>query len=487
MAHTAQSRAPHAWSLLLGALGLGLGLGLSARAWPFLVDDAFIVARYARRLAQGLGYTFQAGAASDGVTGPLWLLSLSAGARLGFDPVWLAKVLGMGCAASGLVLLLQQARHAQGGRARLGWLALFLGSAGPFWIWAVGGLETSAAALLCTMVALGSLRRPAPAALGVGLGAGLLAWLRPDLAPWVALQLAIVFVRERRAGMRALACALGGPLTLLGFRWIMFGHLLPLSVHAKPALLTNGLGYLLESARKPAALLLLPWLALAFWQGGQRTRLACAGLAVHALALVLAGGDWMQGARLFVPLVPVACLVAAEAVVRSARRRRNLVWILAGATILLRAGAAWHEASLARVAGLLRERQLPRLLAAVARHADPVAALDIGALGYYSEHSFVDLGGLVEPRVAYAPGGHVAKRIDSAWLAAMAPGVIVLHSRVEPRVDDAGHVRWFAGYPVERHVLALPWVLRDYRVTELVPYADDYFYLVLAPRRSAQR
>jgi hypothetical protein len=410
------------------------------------------------------------------------------GVKLGFDPVWLAKALGITCAGASLVVLLEHAVRRQGGRVRGLTLALFLGSAGPFWLWAVGGLETAAAALLCTLLGLGVLERAAPRARRVGLCAGLLAWLRPELAFWVAMQLAIVFARERRAGRLALALALAGALSVLGFRWFMFEHLLPLSAHAKPASLANGVGYLLESVQAPGALLLVAWLGLACWVGTGRERASCAGLVLHGLAVLLAGGDWMQGGRLFVPLIPIACLVAAEGLVVSARRQRHWVILLAAlATVLVRLGSAWQEASAARVAGHLREQKLPHLLAAISPHAGRVAALDIGALGYYSERDFLDLGGLVEPRIAYAPGGHVAKHIDPAWLAAMAPGVIVLHSRVAPRVDQAGHVRWFAGYPVERHVLSQPWVLRDYRVTAVVPYADDYFYLVLAPRRSAQR
>ncbi|HVZ36591.1 MAG TPA: hypothetical protein VG963_29375, partial [Polyangiaceae bacterium] len=49
---------------------------LMAAAWPFTIDDAFIVGRYADRLARGRGYTYEDGIVSDGVSGPLWLLPL---------------------------------------------------------------------------------------------------------------------------------------------------------------------------------------------------------------------------------------------------------------------------------------------------------------------------------------------------------------------------------------------------------------------------
>jgi len=40
-------------------------------------------------------------------------------------------------------------------------------------------------------------------------------------------------------------------------------------------------------------------------------------------------------------------------------------------------------------------------------------------------------------------------------------------------------VRWFAGYPVERHVLSMPWIVRNYRAREVIAYDRDYFYVVL--------
>jgi hypothetical protein len=58
----------------------------------------------------------------------------------------------------------------------------------------------------------------------------------------------------------------------------------------------------------------------------------------------------------------------------------------------------------------------------------------------------------------------------------------VLHSAQRPRVDEAGRLRWFAGYPVERRVLAMPWVWWGYRVKTSMEYQPGYFYVVLVPR-----
>lgn len=463
-------------------LCLAFGAGLAAWAWPYLVDDAFIAAGYARHLAGELHYGFQAGPATDGVTGPLWLLPLALFARSGLDAVVGAKLFGALATGLAVALVHRFSARRAGGQARSVFLALWLGSAAPVWIWAIGGLETGLATLLVTLLITGALRRPAPAAGRVGAAAALLSWLRPELLPLSAYALLLVQYRSRnrRAGAWALSLALLGLGGVLLFRQLFFGHWLPLSAHAKPPLFVHGARYVLECATTPAALSLWPFIAAAVRWGGRVARALCVSLTILALSLLLAGGDWMAGARLFVPGVPLAAYVAAQGAWRMWQRRRAWAVALVALAGLVRVPAAALEANAARRSGLLREARLPALLAALQQDQGPVALLDIGAVGYRGGRQVIDLGGLIEPRVAYARGGHLAKHIDAAWLAQKAPGVIVLHSRVRPRVDAAGHVRFFAGYPVERRVLAMPWVWQRYRVRSVIEYDVDYFYLVLA-------
>src|SRR5690606_23346679 len=142
------------------------------------------------------------------------------------------------------------------------------------------------------------------------------------------------------------------------------------------------------------------------------------------------------------------------------------------------------ELARARAAGLSQRERGAQLAALVCRADGPVAAIDIGALGSACrDHTFIDLGGLTEREVAYAPGGHLDKRISEAWLARRAPGLILLHSRERPRVDAARRVRWFAGYPIERRVLGFSFVQHAYEVGDVFEYADNYYYLLLVPRR----
>ncbi|MET0285186.1 MAG: hypothetical protein ABW352_11980, partial [Polyangiales bacterium] len=175
---------------------------LSGMAWPFTVDDAFIAVRYAHRIALGLGYTFSGGHASDGVTGPLWLLPMVAGARLGLPLLPLAK--GLSCAASlvAVAWLVVRAGRIARGREAAWWVVTVCASSLPLVVWSVAGLETGLATWLATWLVLAVLARRD---LQAGVAVALLAWLRPELAPFAGVLL--VWCWQRAGSARALAIA----------------------------------------------------------------------------------------------------------------------------------------------------------------------------------------------------------------------------------------------------------------------------------------
>ncbi|MCZ7684271.1 MAG: hypothetical protein M5U28_38055 [Sandaracinaceae bacterium] len=83
--------------------------------------------------------------------------------------------------------------------------------------------------------------------LGRGVVAGLavaaLAWLRPELALACGFLLVVLVRAERRAGYLAIGLAALGAVSVVAFRLALFGQPLPLSAHAKPPDLANGLEY----------------------------------------------------------------------------------------------------------------------------------------------------------------------------------------------------------------------------------------------------
>src|SRR5471030_3144923 len=58
-------------------------------------DDTYIYMKYARNLASGNGFAFNAGEPSYGITSPIWSIILSTGYLMGFDGYWFAKYLDL--------------------------------------------------------------------------------------------------------------------------------------------------------------------------------------------------------------------------------------------------------------------------------------------------------------------------------------------------------------------------------------------------------
>lgn len=452
---------------VVGALG-----AVQLYVWPYNVDDAHIVARYAARLAGGRGYTFNDGPPTDGVTSPLWLALCALCALGGADPLRAAKLIGAVAALLSTAQVVRSERTRALGGVAAWCAALLLATSVPLATWSVAGLETGAATLALTSIALA----PGRAAT---LAAGSLAWLRPELVP---AAVALAAWQRRRA---AIVACLGGVFAVAAFRYALFGAAWPMTAAAKPAALGLGARYLADALRAPAALTLV---LVALWavrrvRGGAGL---CAALAIHGLAVLLAGGDWMPAARLLAPVVPLSVALAARGLALLYVRRRRLAAAGVVGLLALRAATLIADLPSARARRSFTP-ELAALVAALPPAPGPLVALDIGWLGASVSGRIVDLGGLTEPRIARAPGGHLDKHVDGAWLEGTSPRALILHSAVSPSVDAEGRLRWFAGYPVERRVLAFPWVQRDFRVRGVFRYDASYFYVLLTRRTQPGR
>jgi len=457
-------RAGAACAAALGVAGVG------AAAWSYAVDDAYVLARYARRLATGAGYTFVPGPPTDGVTGPLGLLPGISSQLLVGDAVIGAKLTGLLCACLSVGWVAWRAGRERPPRAVV---AAFLLLLWPLLgVWAVAGLETGLTTLACTAVAIGLVDRR-PWLLGVGIGA--LAWLRPEAAPACALALALHAHAERRRALPALALAGVAALAVVGFRLWLFGSPLPLSAAAKPPDLGNGISYVgraLLILVGGAGIVPLAWAA----RDRAPERSLVAVLSAHAVAVMLAGGDWMPGFRLFVPWLPTAALVMSGPI--AGAHRPAAIALFLGAT-LIPVGAGSLALEQARAAGRARETSGRALATWLNEHARRVALVDVGFLAYEGDFEVVDLGGITDPEIGRLPGGHAAKRIDPGLLRARDPDTIVLHSTSPPRVDESGRLVRFAGHPVELEVAAMGWVRAEMRVAHIQSYAPGVWYVVL--------
>jgi hypothetical protein len=497
---------PKSWqrAAILVTIAAILVVGLCA--WPYTVDDAFIVARYASRLARGLGYTFNDGPPSDGVTGPLWLLPGLAASRAQLDPVWTAKAVGLACVAFACgAFVWRLSRRSRGTSYACSAAALFacqpdLGG------WGVAGLETGAATLVLTSAWLVATERPAlqqRALLGTLLA--LLPWLRPEL---LAVTTVIWIVAGWRLGLARAAPVYAlsaiGVIALGAFRWTHFGSVLPLAYHAKQGSLGNGFDYGLRGVLLTlgvfGGLLLVRAMRFGRWDD----RVGGVLFLVHSVAVVLAGGDWMPGFRLFVPVLPIALAGVAVGLVRPgpdgraellrASRpelrlerftRRNAGYGRMGLALLTVGVLALDLATRIpewRAAGTSRENVGRELALRLRQSARRVALVDIGFLGYASGVEAIDLGGITDAEIGRLPGGHLSKSVTDGLLSRRAPDALILHSAQPPLVAADGRLLAISGYPVEQRIASGAWVRSHFRVALQRTYAPRYHYVLLLTR-----
>jgi hypothetical protein len=410
--------------------------------WGFTVDDALISVRYARHLATGIGWRFDAGAAStDGVTPLPWPLVLALMARTGDALAVLGRAQRLGLVAWALTgAILGDAVGRE--RAAPGWtrgaLLAAMALSVPLAAHVVSGMETAIATCLATYAAIAS-RRPLVAAVFAGLAAS----LRPELAPWAcALALGLSLASRERLGRTVLAGAVAMiPFTICAvIRAAVWGRPAPLALWAKPSDLPHGAAYAVAAlvvsvvpvlVMAPRALFRAP-----------RAMAIVASAAVHMAVIVVVGGDWMPYARLLVPVLPsivyAGVLVAAHAR-GAATAARCLAAFGLGAWLLVRNGGEGRRvgADRASLIGLARPWLGPLVR---------VAALDIGWVSAATEADIMDLAGVTDPVVAALPGGHTSKRVGSMFLLGRDPDALLLYATTAPANGDLSDWRG-ATYP----------------------------------------
>ncbi len=446
-----------------GRLGLAAGLALGAAgllaAWGYSVDDALISARVAANLNGGFGYRFNPhGEVVDAVTplGYAYLLRLSLATQT-LDVFQWARWAG---AAAWLLTC-----------ARLGWLtAQRFGSAALGWFavlainpcgaaWATSGMETPWIAGLM-LLGLGRYREETnnqpPRGAGVAwrvvgpVCLGSAAALRPELLPCCGV-LCVGWALRERGLRRALPLLLGALPTLLvvTLRLRYFGLGMPLSALAKPSDLASGARYAVGGWLLSGPILATaPIYVVSAWRRlSARARVGLLALSAHAAALALAGGDWMALFRLYVPVLPLVVLVAAElaappapglSLVDSQGLRPPRPWSrwLRGALGLAGAALLWAELGLP-ARHVVRDRLA--LIAAARPHLEGqrVASVDVGWVGGAGADTVIDLAGVTDPQVAALAGGHTSKRLDPNFLERHQANRLVLLCAEQPAPASA--------------------------------------------------
>ena len=395
----------------------------------FPLDDAWIHQTYARNLALHGEWSYILGHPSGGSTGPLWSAILAIGYLFGIAPyiwtyligwllLWMLSVVG---------ILLSQVLNPAGVRYAI-WTGLLL-SLEWHLIWMAGsGMET----LLFTLVATSVLatlmyhNRTKTIWWVMGGSIGLSVWLRPDGITLLGPALMVLFLagRNRREVLRIGACLLAGFLLAfipyLLFNQNIAGSWWPNTFFAKQAEyaeLQNIPFYrrLLNQALLPmvgVGATLLPGFLLFSVDAVKEKRWK-----ILAVILWIVGYLWMyawrlpvtyQHGRYVMPMMPAAFIFGFAGLTRWVQNetKNKWQWILKRAwfaTVVIVLLSFWImgarayaqdvaviESEMVATADWLN-KNLPE---------DALIAIhDVGAVGYFTNFTLVDLAGFISPDV----------------------------------------------------------------------------------------
>jgi hypothetical protein len=455
-------RAP---ALLVLSIAIGFLVLHALRYWEFRSDDTLISLRYAERLLQGQGLTWNDGERVEGYSNLLWILATALLGVLGIDLLDATRVLGllgMGSAIAALVWL----HGPRGFDAMLPALAggLAMALTGSFAVWTPGGLEQPmvvglvawAFVLLARPVeSIGSEDVRPRALLAPGLLLALLCWTRPDGPLFAASACGVLLIagRMRGSAWRAALWLAALPALFvalqLAFRLAYYDAWLPNTAHSKLAFtshrLSDGVAYLWGG--------LLPLLGLVIPAGGMlvlatgrsrlrpRALLWLSPLVVWSGWVVMIGGDIFPGRRHLVVVVLLLALMAADlwqSLSDGAQgRRMGATWAAAVASLLILGGMQWgsdrtHLRALDEIDWARRGESLGRVLGSAFSGEQPLlAATAAGALPYYSKLPALDMLGLNDRYLALHPPddmgeGRIAHELgDGAYFLHRAPDLVV--------------------------------------------------------------
>jgi hypothetical protein len=456
-------------------------------------DDAYISYRYAHNLSAGLGPVWNPGDRVEGYTNFLWVAILAGLHRLGADIVlsgrWLGYALAVVAAAATYVLTTQMLTGTPGRVA--GFIAAMLLTASGAWaMWTTAGLEAPLFASLTLIAVLLHLReRPRRERAGWPPASGVV-WALVGMARADGVLFAgitgvfklgdvVLQVRAAPKGSRWRALLGGGGYLLLwaalfaavygpyfAWRYTYYDWFFPNTYYAKVGSgldqYDRGIKYVLAFLQETGGWLLL-LLPLAIAESAVRR-----GAALYALVLAGAwlgytayiGGDSLLRYRFIAPVLPLYYGVLAVTAVSIATRLRTAmprqryvaeaiasVAVLASIAITLHPQAvdAWDTRG---------ERQAVQERARIGRwmrdNLPPdttVATIPVGAIGYESRLTIVDMLGITDEHIARRKlkigelaAGH--EKYDSEYVLDLQPDIILLFDGLSTQpLGEAAYAR----------------------------------------------
>jgi hypothetical protein len=382
------------------------------RSWSY--DDPYITYRYAQNFANGIGFLYNTGERILSTTTPLFALLLGLGGRFWADipglAVWIGSI-SIGCSA---VLMFELAKEWD--HPIVGWVSLLLLPTFGLLSVTISSETPLYIALVLAVFYTYSIRRYTMA----GLLAALLVLTRPDgaLVP-VILAVHFSFWVRRPFPWRGLVTFLAISMLGWGALWAYFGSPIPVTLAAKQyqgvMAISQGfaqglwttlgwyrsqwffriesilaiLGLVTLFSKKSPAILLIGWTTLYFasysFLGVTRYFWYYAPLIPGFIFLVGAGIEHIHSWSFRVSRSQILGFTLTGGIVCG-------LFFFQARQIYRQSFASDQRIQLYRAAGDWLREKTPL--------QSKVAALEVGAIGYYSQRYIVDFAGLIQPDVA---------------------------------------------------------------------------------------
>lgn len=402
---------------------------------PYVTDDTYIHMQFARNLMRGDGWSFVPGEPTYGFTSALWVEFLAGAGMLGIPLLGASKALGLIFTWASIGLFFAAARELiPSYRTQLAATLVFSANA---WLlrWTLSGMETSLATALVLAGIVFHLRERRRESLPIpsGLCWSLAAMTRPEclgLIPLAFLDLS-VFARSRRV-LRLGALLLTSATLLVPWGVFLigeFGQIFPNTAYAKAGRFQLDPSSVAEVLRKEVGLIgatnagevTLVLLAIfAVWRtdreriGPWLGRYALPAAWMIALPMLYAARGSVLVSRYLVPALSVLVLFG-FASVDYLRNRGSGRWSARAPWVAAGVFTAQNLLVLYLVAlppALSFTRGIQDSLVWIGKWAhentppgSTLAVPDIGAVGFYSERTVIDLSGLITPAMIAAQEG----------------------------------------------------------------------------------
>ncbi len=395
--------------------------------YAYTPDDTYIYLQYARNLANGNGFAFNANSPSYWITGPLWVLIIAEGAKAGLDPFIVAKTFDILFASLSLVLVYTISVTLIQDKIYSLFAALIFSFDAWFLRWSGTGMETSFAVILVLLTVkyayLGDYHI-------AGFVAGLLTLIRPEGALlFIVVQIenfivSLVLGRNRR--MFWIACLV---YLLVVTPWIVysfdtFGSVIPNTELAKSAvhwsfrsLMSTAFdsAMILSCTQLLTVLLLIVGIPVIVRKGGIGTFVA-KGMPVLWILVLLFGYVILNVqvvSRYIVPTIPLIIIYGLwglkqiEVSFRWSPKKGLVVLSIIAFVMILQNQLVYRMTVIPHMRAFTEgmERGIKPIALWLRTNSNKDASVltpDVGLLGYIADREIFDTAGLITPSIKKA-------------------------------------------------------------------------------------